>query len=141
MKPRKQKTQKDILFILISSFIMVVLWIGFNIYHIWITSTISQDIQLQLTPIAPNFDPATIQQLKTRENINPSFERAQQASQSSSTPKPSAALVSEPTPSASLTPSGTPPVSQVPSQASTAPYSSGTTQLSPSAGPIFRQGQ
>src|SRR5437764_655690 len=98
MKPRKQKTQKDILFILISSFIMVVLWIGFNIYHIWITSTISQDIQLQLTPIAPNFDPATIQQLKTRENINPSFERAQQPSPSAPVPTPSAAPI--------ITPSG-----------------------------------
>jgi len=74
MKKKPNRLQKDILFIFISSFIVVVAWIGFNLYHIYVTSTINGDLQLQLTPISPVFDPQTIQQLKTRENINPEFQ-------------------------------------------------------------------
>jgi len=138
MKPKKQNKQKDILFILISSFILVILWIGFNLYHIWATSTVSQDVQMQLTPIAPNFDPSTIQQLKTRENINPSFERAQQSSQSAQTLQPTPPVLTPIGASSSgalqLSPSPSETVSQTPSP-------SVTTQQSPSTGPILRQGQ
>lgn len=74
MRPKRHNTQKDILFILISSFIVVVAWIGFNLYHIWATSTVNEEIQLQLTPIAATFDATTMQQLKTRENVNPIFD-------------------------------------------------------------------
>jgi len=75
MKPKKHNKQKDILFVLISSFIVVVLWIGFNLYHIWATSTISDDLQLKLTPILGTFDTATIQKLKTRIQISPAYEQ------------------------------------------------------------------
>lgn len=66
--------QKDILFLAISSFIVVVAWIGFNLYHIYVTSTVSEDVQIQLTPISPVFDQLTMQQLKTREDIKPIFD-------------------------------------------------------------------
>lgn len=81
MKPKKVNKQKDILFILISSFILVVLWIGFNLFHIWATSTISQDIQEKLTPISGNFDLQQIQQLKNRTQINPAYEKPLQEKQ------------------------------------------------------------
>jgi hypothetical protein len=90
MKPTKQqRKQKDILFILISSFIVVVAWIGFNIYHIKVTSTVSEHIQYQLNPINPTFDQQTMQELKNRENINPLFEQTQTATQAATTPPPS----------------------------------------------------
>ena len=66
--------QKDILFLFISTFILVVAWIGFNIYHKWATSTISADLQVQIKPIDPNFDTQTIEKLKTREQITPVYE-------------------------------------------------------------------
>lgn len=75
MRPTNKRRQSDILFILVSSFIVVVAWVGFNIYHIVVTSTISQHIQYQLTPIDPNFNQEVIQQLKTRKDINPIFEQ------------------------------------------------------------------
>src|SRR5579862_4631265 len=92
MKPKQHRLQKDILFIFISSFIVIVAWIGFNIYHIYVTSTVSQDLQLDLIPINPTFDAQTIQQLKTRENINPAFEMQKAAA----TPTPAPLISSIP---------------------------------------------
>lgn len=106
MKSKKDTKKQDILFILISSFVVVVAWIAFNIYHIWATSTISPTTQQQLTPIDPKFDPATLQDLKTRENINPLYTTQQSASTPASTttqisPIVSSAPVTLVTPSAS----------------------------------------
>jgi hypothetical protein len=122
MQSKQKNKQKDILFILISSFIVVVAWIGFNLYHIWATSTVSQDVQAELTPIDPVFDPQTIEQLKTRENINPLFES--QASASATLPT----QIPQSTP--------TPQVTSIPS-----PTSSITVQPTPSNSPINRVGQ
>lgn len=95
MNKKKHNTKKDILFILISSFIIVAAWIGFNLYHIWVTSTVSQNIQMQLTPIDPNFDPATIQQLRSREHIDPSYEQRATPSQVVSTTPTAAQAASD----------------------------------------------
>lgn len=86
MRNKQKKQHNDILFVLISSFIVVVAWIGFNIYHIYITSTISEEVQMQLTPINGTFDKETLQQLKNREQINPKFEKDKTASRSAPTP-------------------------------------------------------
>ena len=57
-------------------FVMVFVWIGFNIYHAWATSTISADLALQIVPIKPNFDINTIHVLKNRNSIAPLFDSA-----------------------------------------------------------------
>ncbi len=71
---KKAKAQKDILYISISSFILVVVWIGSNIYHAHVTSTITPDLQIKILPIDPDFDASTIQNLKSRERIIPVYE-------------------------------------------------------------------
>ncbi len=110
MKPNKQnQRRKDILFILGSSFVVVVAWIGFNLYHIYVTSTISEDIQVQLTPIDPTFDTAIIQNLKSREQVNPAFERTATASQSAPTQLPQPTITDTATsPASLLVPTDTP---------------------------------
>lgn len=65
--------QKDVLIILWMTFITTVAWIGFNIYHAIVTSTISEELQMQILPIDPNFDMATINKLKSREKIEPLY--------------------------------------------------------------------
>jgi hypothetical protein len=127
MKPKKRNIQKDILFILISSFIVVAAWVSFNLYHIWATSTVSADIQNQLTPIDPEFDPTVIQELKSKEYINPLYE----SQVSSNTAVPTFAPLGAPTP----TPTPLPIISQTPSTASN------TSQLVPSVSPIIKFGQ
>ena len=71
---KKHRAQKDILYISISIFVVAVAWIASNIYHSYTTSQISQEIQLQLDPIDPTFDQATIDKLKTRKKVVPVYE-------------------------------------------------------------------
>lgn len=65
---------KDILIILILLFIFVVAWVGSSIYHSVVTSTISETINQDISPITPTFDVNIINKLKERQKINPSFE-------------------------------------------------------------------
>ena len=88
---KKNRAQKDILYISISSFILVVIWIGFNIYHIQTTTKISQEIQLQLDPIEPTFDYETLNKIKARSKVLPLYEL-----QTSVTPSPEASESAEP---------------------------------------------
>jgi len=129
MKQKKNTMQKDILFLAASSFIVVVAWIGFNLYHIYVTSTVSEDVQIQLTPINPVFDQLTMQQLKTREDIKPIFDSPKIAV----SPIPSEQAAS-PTP-APLD-SGTSNVT-----AQNAPAASSASKLAPINSPINRVGQ
>lgn len=66
--------QKDILIILILLFIFVAAWVGSNIYHSVVSSTLSETLNQDISPIAPTFDIKTINKLKERQKINPSFE-------------------------------------------------------------------
>lgn len=66
--------QKDILIILILLFIVVVAWIGSSIYRSVVSSTISEATNLDISPITPTFDTKTIDKLRLRQKINPSFE-------------------------------------------------------------------
>lgn len=69
--------QKDYLFILISSAILVVIWITFTILHSVLTSTISEQLGQQLVPIDGTFDTKTLDALKIRVQITPLFVIAQ----------------------------------------------------------------
>jgi hypothetical protein len=71
---KNHKAQKDILYISISSFVLTVLWIGFNLYHAHVASTIEPSLQLQIEPIEPSFDTETIGRLKNRQSVAPLFE-------------------------------------------------------------------
>lgn len=57
------------LFISILTFIVVVAWIGFNLYHTAITSTIDQTLSFQILPITPDFDATVLEALQKRETI------------------------------------------------------------------------
>jgi len=66
--------KNDILLILIPSFIFVLTWIGFSIYHNVVTSTISEPLSIQIEPITPTLDTITIDSLKNREKVSPIYE-------------------------------------------------------------------
>jgi hypothetical protein len=67
-------TQKDVLFLSISFFTIVAAWVAFSLYHSYVTTTISEDLQMQILPINPKFDTATIEALKSRKKVTPLFE-------------------------------------------------------------------
>jgi hypothetical protein len=66
--------KNDILLILIPSFVFVLVWVSFSIYHNVVTSTISEPLNIQIAPITPNFDTSTIDSLKNREKVSPIYE-------------------------------------------------------------------
>ena len=70
MRPTKH-THKNILSIIIPSFVLILLWIGLTIYRSRVTSDITQTQSVQIRPIAATFDTATIEQLKQRQQIAP----------------------------------------------------------------------
>ncbi len=100
---KKNTAQKDILYISISSCVIVVLWVGFNIYHAHVTSTIEPDLQLQIKPINPSFDSQFIQSLKSRQTIAPIFEVTNATSEAEISPTP-IIINTSPTPETSPTP-------------------------------------
>lgn len=66
--------QKDILVIIILLFISSLVWIGSSIHRAIVTSTISEEVNKDISPIAPTFDTKTINSLRKRQKIIPSFE-------------------------------------------------------------------
>jgi hypothetical protein len=66
--------RKDILAILIPSFIFAAAWIILSIHHNIVSSTISETLNIQIAPISATFDVDAIASLKKRQNITPSYE-------------------------------------------------------------------
>lgn len=86
------KRQRDILFLLISGFILTAIWISSAVYHNYASSTITDALQLEINPIDPRFDTKTLDQIKSRNDIEPVFE-AQVASNSAPTPTPTSEIL------------------------------------------------
>jgi hypothetical protein len=71
---KAKKIKQDFFIIIVSSFIVIVLWIGFTIYSAAVSSTIDETLAAQLIPIVPSFDMATITSLKQRRQVAPMYE-------------------------------------------------------------------
>jgi len=80
--------QKEIALLVGSTFIIVLAWIIFNIYHSANTSTIPDAVAIQVAPINPNFDIDTVQELKKRNKIDPALSFEKVADESFVTPTP-----------------------------------------------------
>lgn len=85
--------QKDFLIILVPLFILTVLWVVFNIYHNYVTSTIKDPLSIQIIPIEGKFDADTVNKIKNRKKVNPLFEIQAQISD---IPTPTQAVSAEP---------------------------------------------
>ena len=97
--------QRDILFLVISTFVLIAVWIGFSIYHASSTSTIEEPLLIQITAIKPTFDTKTISNLKKREKVAPILESGETAatpSRKSVTPTPTPIVLITPTSTAPL---------------------------------------
>lgn len=66
--------ERNLVFILASSTILAMAWIGFAIYHTSVTSTIDQELSIQIQPIAPVFNQAAIKNILNRNDTEPTFE-------------------------------------------------------------------
>ncbi len=112
--------QRDFLIILIPAFILTILWVFFSIYHNYVTSTIKDPLTFQIIPIDGKFDRLTIENIKSRQRIDPLYELltlpVTESAESleeelipTDTPQPS------PTPTEEITPTGevTPTIEEI----------------------------
>lgn len=56
--------QRDLILIAVFTFITVVAWIIFGVYHTRVTSTITPALQQRIEPIEPRFDTRVIDSIK-----------------------------------------------------------------------------
>jgi len=87
---------KDIMFLMVSIFIIVVAWTIFNVYHAAATSTVSGSLNMSISQIDPNFDTKTIDNLKKRTIVPPVY--APEAPSVTETPISTPAVVVSVTP-------------------------------------------
>ncbi len=66
--------KNDIMVILVPSLLIVILWVIFNIYHSFITSTIPETLNLSIQPISADFDQKSISDIKSRGRVSPIFQ-------------------------------------------------------------------
>ncbi len=100
--------RNDVIFLLVSTFALVLAWMSFNIYHASVNSTITPVQNIQIKPINPTFDMKIVEKIKKRENAPPIFEVEKGSQEQISTPS---VLLSSPnisSPSATPTPNVTP---------------------------------
>lgn len=89
--------KQELITILIPTFICVIAWIGFNIYHSGVTSTISPQEINQINPINSSFNTKVIENLKKRERIETSFmDSSQSAKIIIQTPSPTPTKTASP---------------------------------------------
>ncbi|OGH09740.1 MAG: hypothetical protein A2152_03970 [Candidatus Levybacteria bacterium RBG_16_35_6] len=78
--------QREVYLLLISSFVLVVFWIGFSIYHNSVTSTIPQTLNIQIIPINPDFNSKAISDIKTRPEVTPLYQLENTKTEETPTP-------------------------------------------------------
>jgi hypothetical protein len=94
--------QKDIFIIVVSSFIVIVIWIAANLWHIQNASKLSASVILQSKPITPVFDTQTLEKLKERSQVTPLFTIKNASATASTSPTP--VILPSPTPTENITP-------------------------------------
>lgn len=62
----KPKAQQNLLYILIPSFIVIIIWLISNIYNHAVMTTITTDQAVSIKPISESFDARVIDSLKKR---------------------------------------------------------------------------
>jgi hypothetical protein len=94
--------QKEILIVVSSIFILSILWIGFHLYNVIATSTISNALSIQIIPITADFDQQAIEKLKNRKKVDPAFNLPEPASGSGQERRVAPQI--QPTPTETITP-------------------------------------
>lgn len=94
--------QNEILYLVISVFVVTVFWIGLSIWHAHVNSTISDTQNIQVQPISPHFNRKIIEKLKTRKVVDPLLSpipaSISATVQPTVSPKPSTTPVATPAP-------------------------------------------
>lgn len=86
--------RRDIIFLLVSTVILMIAWVIFTVIHQSVSSTINDTVNQQIIPIQPNFDTKIIDALKKRLRVSPDYTIASpEATPTSSIPTPRPTIV------------------------------------------------
>ncbi len=99
--------QKDLLILLVPMFLVTILWVIFNIYHNYVTSTIVDPLTVQIVPIDGKFNKTSLESIKDRKRLEPLFTAPLIDEEVSPALSPS------PTPTIQITQSASPSASEV----------------------------
>lgn len=104
--------QKNLVFLLSSSTVVTIAWIGFSIYHTAVTSTLDAQLTAQIQPIAPHFNQRTIQSILNRQDVPPTYEIAGSQTEENTTASagavPNVSVTVPPTPTPTTEPTTSP---------------------------------
>lgn len=67
----KPKTQKNLLYIIIPSFILIIIWIVADIYNHAVMTTVTSDQAVSIQPISSSFDVGVLDNLRGRKIVTP----------------------------------------------------------------------
>lgn len=70
---RKKSYKGELLFVVVSTFLFIVLSVGFDIYNRSVMNTLDKTLQFQILPITPIFNMETIAKLRARTKLAPIF--------------------------------------------------------------------
>lgn len=126
--------KKELIIILVATFIVVMAWIVFDIIHsIKSKRTVSPDLQTALEPIDPNFDTVTLDTI-SKLSLTPLI--IQPIIVPTQAPTPAPTLAPTPKPSPTPSPLPTPVSSSSPLPSPTPSASSPVSSLAPSPTPL-----
>ncbi len=97
------KRQTDFLFIIIPTFIVILLWITFTIFQKATSTTITKTQTSLLKPISPTFDTSVVALLNRREKVTPNLEEVVGTTPTPVASSSSPVLTIPPTPTATST--------------------------------------
>lgn len=66
--------EKNFAIVLLSITIVVIAWVGFSVYHSFVTSTLDNSLTTQIMPIRKNFNPQVLDLLRQRMSTQPTYE-------------------------------------------------------------------
>lgn len=79
------KKDKQSIFLIVATIITVIIWIGSNLYHIAVTSTVPEDIQETIAPFNPKIDKSIFETIRNKKEVS-QFVVAPPVSTTSSSP-------------------------------------------------------
>lgn len=106
--------QKDLIKLLTFASIAVFAWIVFNVLHSRLSTTISEEVSMQISPITPSFNTQDVSLLKNRLQIQPILQLGNNAS---TTPTPTTPVQTLTVPT-TIAPSPTVLVTPIPNSSS-----------------------
>ncbi len=100
--------QKEYLVLFVSALLLIILWVIFNIYHNYTTSTIDFNQEEIVIPIEGDFDMDAVNQIRTRKQVEAPLESEISSPSPSPNPSPSPTIEKEATDSSQLSPTAKP---------------------------------